>query len=279
MKFEMGSMGSNQVSTLVDPPKGVKPIGCKWVYKRNLKLTRRILPSRPGSWRKMNVKTAFLNSFVEKVIYMDQLEHFTSVGEEQKKISGNSVTYLMLYVDDILLIGNDVKMLGDTKAWLSTQFFMKDMGEASYILSIKIYRDRSRGMLGMTQSSYIEKVLKRFNMKTQNENSFTERHIIKLSKKRSPKTDEELKSMLDIPNTSAIGNIQYVVQCTRLDVAFALSIMSRYQACAGEAHWSTVKTIIKYQKRITDMFLIYRGTKLILEGYNDASFQSNDDDA
>ncbi|KAL0413293.1 UNVERIFIED_CONTAM: Retrovirus-related Pol polyprotein from transposon TNT 1-94 [Sesamum radiatum] len=78
-----------------------------------------------------------------------------------KKISGSSVTYLVLYVDDILLIGNDVKILGDIKPWLSTQFSMKDMGEASYILGIKIYRDRSERMLGHTQSSYIEKVLKR----------------------------------------------------------------------------------------------------------------------
>ncbi|KAL0331706.1 UNVERIFIED_CONTAM: Retrovirus-related Pol polyprotein from transposon TNT 1-94 [Sesamum angustifolium] len=45
-----------------------------------------------------------------------------------KTISGSSVVYLMLYVDDILLIGNDVKMLRDIKVWFSTQFFMKDMG-------------------------------------------------------------------------------------------------------------------------------------------------------
>ncbi|KAL0411618.1 UNVERIFIED_CONTAM: hypothetical protein Slati_3751500 [Sesamum latifolium] len=77
-----------------------------------------------------------------------------------RKISGSSVAYFVLYVDDILLIGNDVKMLGYIKAWLSTQFSMKDM--ASYI--IKIYKDRSRRMLGLIQSSYIEKVLKRFKM-------------------------------------------------------------------------------------------------------------------
>ncbi|KAL2248419.1 UNVERIFIED_CONTAM: hypothetical protein Sindi_2694200, partial [Sesamum indicum] len=52
---------------------------------------------------------------------------------------------------------NDVKMLGNVKAWLSTQFFMKDIGEASYILGIKISRDRSKRMIGLTQSSYIEK--------------------------------------------------------------------------------------------------------------------------
>ncbi|KAL0361182.1 UNVERIFIED_CONTAM: Retrovirus-related Pol polyprotein from transposon RE1 [Sesamum radiatum] len=66
-----------------------------------------------------------------------------------EKISGSSVVYLVLYVDDILLIEND-KVLGNIKAWLSTQIFMKDMVEASYILGIKIYRDRPRRMLGLT---------------------------------------------------------------------------------------------------------------------------------
>ncbi|KAL0387756.1 UNVERIFIED_CONTAM: hypothetical protein Sradi_2657400 [Sesamum radiatum] len=47
------------------------------------------------------------------------------------------------------------------------------------------------------------------------------RHGIKLSKKKSPKTDEEIKKMLDIPYSSAVESIQYVVQCTRPDVAYA----------------------------------------------------------
>ncbi|KAL0400111.1 UNVERIFIED_CONTAM: hypothetical protein Sradi_2354400 [Sesamum radiatum] len=62
-----------------------------------------------------------------------------------KNINSTAVTYLVLYVDDILLIRNDVKMMGDIKAWLSTQFSMKDMGEASYILGIKICRDDLEG--------------------------------------------------------------------------------------------------------------------------------------
>ncbi|KAL0401998.1 UNVERIFIED_CONTAM: hypothetical protein Slati_4229700 [Sesamum latifolium] len=168
-------------------------------------------------------------------------------------------------------------MLGDIKAWLSTQFSMKDMGEA--FLGIKIYRDRSRRMLGLTQSSYIEKVLKRFKMEHSKRGLLPMRHRIKLSKKQSPKTDEELKRMLNIPYASAVGSIQYVVQCTRPDVAYALSVTRRYQACTGEAHWGVVKSILKYLKRTKDMFLIDGGGELILEGYSDASFQSDDDDA
>ncbi|KAL0457657.1 UNVERIFIED_CONTAM: Retrovirus-related Pol polyprotein from transposon TNT 1-94 [Sesamum latifolium] len=125
-----------------------------------------------------------------------------------KKISGSSVAYLVLYVDNILLIGNDVKILGDIKAWLSTQFSMKDMGEAFYILGIKIYRNRSKRMLGLTQSSYIEKVLKRFKMEHLKRGILPMRHGIKLSKKQSPKTDEELKRMSNIPYASAVESIQ-----------------------------------------------------------------------
>ncbi|KAL0391305.1 UNVERIFIED_CONTAM: hypothetical protein Slati_4542100 [Sesamum latifolium] len=85
--------------------------------------------------------------------------------------------------------------------------------------------------------------------------------------------------MSDIPYASAVGSIQYVVQCTKSDIAYALSVTSRYQACAGEAHWSTVKTIIKYLKRTKDIILIYGTGELILEDYSDASFRSDDDDA
>ena len=72
--------------------------------------------------------------------------------------------FLILYVDDILLIGNDVSMLNSVKESLNGMFSMKDLGEAMYILGIKIYRDRSRRLLGLSQSTYIDKVLKRFNM-------------------------------------------------------------------------------------------------------------------
>ena len=57
-------------------------------------------------------------------------------------MSGSSVAFLILYVDDILLIGNDVTLLESVKAYLNKNFSMKDLGEAAYILGIKIYRDR-----------------------------------------------------------------------------------------------------------------------------------------
>ena len=74
------------------------------------------------------------------------------------------MAFLVLYVDDILLMGNDVKLLGSVKEYLNSQFSMKDLGEAAYILGIKIYRDRSKRLIALSQRTYLEKILKRFKM-------------------------------------------------------------------------------------------------------------------
>jgi Reverse transcriptase (RNA-dependent DNA polymerase) len=81
-----------------------------------------------------------------------------------KKVSGSSVIFLVLYVDDILLIGNDILMFDFVKSSLSRIFSIKNLGETTYILSIRIFRKRSKRLIGLSQSTYIEKVLKRFNM-------------------------------------------------------------------------------------------------------------------
>ena len=80
------------------------------------------------------------------------------------KASGSEVIFLILYVDDILIMGKDIPSLQKVKAYLGKYFSMKDLGEAAFILGIKIYRDRSRRLIGLSQSAYIDKILKRFNM-------------------------------------------------------------------------------------------------------------------
>ena len=67
-------------------------------------------------------------------------------------------------MNDILLIGNDVEFSGKHKGVFERSFPKKDLGEATYILGIKIYRDRSRCLVGLLQSTYLDKVLKEFKM-------------------------------------------------------------------------------------------------------------------
>ena len=77
-------------------------------------------------------------------------------------MSGSSVAFLILYVDDILLIGNDIEFLDSIKGYLNKNFSIKDLGKATYALGIKIYRDRSRRLIGLSQSTYLDKVFKKF---------------------------------------------------------------------------------------------------------------------
>jgi hypothetical protein len=101
-----------------------------------------------------------------------------------KKVSGSAVIFLVLFVDDILLIENDIPMMEVVKFSLRKSFSMKDLGEAVYILGIKIYRDRSKRLIGLSQDAYIDKILNRFNMQDSKKGLFPMSHGIILSKKQ-----------------------------------------------------------------------------------------------
>ncbi|KAK8694419.1 hypothetical protein V6N13_071972 [Hibiscus sabdariffa] len=171
-----------------------------------------------------------------------------------KKFSGSIVSFLILYVDDILIIGNDIPTLQSIKSWLSSCFSMKDLGEAPYILGVKIYRDRSRRILGLSQGTYIDKVLKRFSMEESKRGFLPIRHGISLSKEVCSSTPQERERMIQIPYALAIQSIMYAMICTRPDLLYALSMTSRYQANPVEE-------------------------ELCIKGYTDASFQTDKDDS
>ena len=87
---------------------------------------------------------------------------FTMMEEDHcvyNKHSNNHFIILSLYIDDILIVENDKKLIYVTKKWLSSNFEMKYMREASYVLGVKILRDRSKRLLGLSQEMYIKKML------------------------------------------------------------------------------------------------------------------------
>nr|ABA97705.1 retrotransposon protein, putative, Ty1-copia subclass [Oryza sativa Japonica Group] len=120
-----------------------------------------------------------------------------------KKISGSALVFLILYVDEILLIGNDIPMLESVKTSLKNSFLMKDLGEPTCILGIRIYRDRSKRLIGLSQSTYIDKVLKRFNMQNSKKGFLPMSHGINLGKNQCPQTTDERNKMSVIPYASA----------------------------------------------------------------------------
>ena len=144
------------------------------------------------------------------------------------KFSGSKNIFLVLYVDDILLANNDKDLLHESKRFLAKNFEMKDLGEAFFVLGIQIHYDRSRGILGLSQKNYIEKVLKRFGIKDSKLGDTLVAKKDKFSLDQCPKNDFEIKEMQKIPCASAIGSLIYAQVCTCLDIVYIVRMLGRY---------------------------------------------------
>ncbi|XP_075095409.1 secreted RxLR effector protein 161-like [Nicotiana tabacum] len=103
------------------------------------------------------------------------------------------------------------------------------------------------------------------------------RHGISLSKDQSPKIDEEIEKMKEVPYASVVGSLMYVTLCTRHDICFAVGVVSKFQSNPGRKHWTAVKHIIKYLKRTRDFMLVYHSDDLVPIGYTNSDFQSDRD--
>nr|GFC11678.1 hypothetical protein [Tanacetum cinerariifolium] len=190
------------------------------------------------------VKTAFLNGFLEEEIYMEQPDGFIDPNHPWKG-SGSNVIFLILYVDDIILMGNHIPSLQEVKTYLGKCFSIKDLGEAAVIIGIKIYRDRSRLLIGLSQNAYLDKILKRYRMDNSKRGSIPLQVDLHLSKSQCATTSAEMKCMHNVPYASAVGSIMYAVRNTK------------------------------------DTFLVYGGdpeAELLVNGYCDDGFETDRDD-
>ena len=141
--------------------------------------------------------------------------------------------FLILYVDDILLASSDLGLLHETKKFLSMNFEMKDMGEATYVIGIEIFRDRSRGLLRLSQKAYIERVLERFNMEKCSAGVALIQKGDKFSLMQCPQNEWEWKQMEGISFASAIGSLMHAQTYTRPNISFAVGMLGRYQSNPG----------------------------------------------
>ncbi|GJS93004.1 retrotransposon protein, putative, ty1-copia subclass [Tanacetum coccineum] len=148
-------------------------------------------------------------------------------------------------IDDIIIMGNHIPSLQSVKDYLGKCFAMKDLGEAAFILGIKIYRDRSKRLIGLCQNAYMDKILKRYKMDNSKRGHIPMQERLDLNKSQGAQTPKEVNRMKNVPYASAVGSIMYAVRCTRPDVAFAQNMTSRFQQNPGEPHWTAVKNILK----------------------------------
>ena len=327
MDDELDSIKKNKVWELVELPKGRKPIGCKWIFKKKFKydgtldkykarLVAKGYTQKPGvdyeetyspmakfvSIRiimalvaklglelfQFDVKTAFLNGELKEDIYMEQPKGFEKKDLEDKvykltkslyglkqssrqwyltfhKVmleigyevnpmdncvymwkSQDSLVILSLYVDDILLAGNNIQVIERTKSCLKESFEMKDMGPASYVLGIRIIRDRKSRLLYLDQEKYIEDILKKYNMNGCKTISTPTCKGVILSKSQEPKNESEIKEMQNIPYAQAVGSLMFAMTRTKPDICYSVGLISRYQSNLSKEHYQAVKRILRY---------------------------------
>jgi hypothetical protein len=156
------------------------------------------------------------------------------------KFVNGSPMYLLLYVDDMLIAAKSKKKITTLKAHLSSEFEMKDLGAAKKILGIEITRDRKSGLLFLSQHDYINKVLHHFTMPNAKKVTTPIAPHFKLSSTQYPVTDEYVEYMLRVPYSSAVGSLMYAMVCSRPDLSYAMSLVSRYMANPGKEHWKAV---------------------------------------
>jgi Reverse transcriptase (RNA-dependent DNA polymerase) len=114
------------------------------------------------------------------------------------KFSKSKVMFLVLYVDDLLLVTNNMNKLRETKKILYRFFEMKDLGEASYVLGLKIHRVHSQGILQQVYIVYIDKVLKRYGMEQCKSGDTQVTKGDKFSLNQCPRTEFEKSEMQNI---------------------------------------------------------------------------------
>ncbi|GLT26815.1 hypothetical protein SLA2020_018570 [Shorea laevis] len=192
-------------------------------------------------------------------------------------LDGNFIV-LLLYVDDMLILRQDVEKICRLKEELSKSFDMKDLGPAKQILGMAITRDRKAGKLWLSQAKYVERMLERFNMKHAKPVSTPLANHFKLSKRSCPTTKEEKEKMSSIPYSSAVGSLMYAMVCTRPDIAHAVGVVSRFLSDPGKIHWEAVKWIFRYLRGTTKLCLTFGQTEAILKGYTDADMAGDLDD-
>ena len=184
--------------------------------------------------------------------------------------------FILVYVDDMTLVSDDLEALTAFKQQLQAQFAMKDLGELTHYLGMDITRDRQARTITISQSRYLHSVLCKFGMEeaTPVATPLPEKHEL---------TTPAIPSSIPCshPYPELIGSLMYAMVCTRPDLAFPLSILSRYvgQGRYTEAHWEAAKRVLRYLKGTLEKGLTLGGQgPICLEGFSDSSWADDQTD-
>ncbi|KAE9134752.1 hypothetical protein PF010_g2340 [Phytophthora fragariae] len=208
---------------------------------------------------------------------------FKSCGVDQcvyVKRSKNGFIYVCLYDDDMIIAAKTSEDTREVKDALKNAFKMKELGPAKFILGMEIDHDMTAGTHKIKQTRYIDDVVERFGQENAKPVDNPCAAGLKLSKTQSPGTDAEQNAMRSKPYRSLIGCLLYITTCTRPDIAFVVTQLSRFLENPGQQHWNAAVRVLRYLKSPRQLGMVYQGgtQSVTLMVYSDADWGTNLDD-
>ncbi|XP_036334827.1 secreted RxLR effector protein 161-like [Rhagoletis pomonella] len=155
---------------------------------------------------------------------------------------------------------------------------MKDIGEVSSVLGIRVTKDELKGMIAIDQSQYIEGMLERFSMADCNPVATPIDLNQNLSSNMCPTNEIEKHGMAKVPYMQAIGCLLFASQITRSHICFAVNLLSRFSTNPGKAHWTAIKRVMRYLKVTMLYGLVFNKEASDITGFCDADWGSDLDE-
>ncbi|CAI7745487.1 unnamed protein product [Closterium sp. NIES-54] len=178
--------------------------------------------------------------------------------------------YILVYVDDLVFATADTAGLAYVKSELQKRHTCTDLGELRSYLGLQITRDRARRTITLTQSHMVQQVLQRFGF------TYSSPQATPLPTRHSLSalpSDESVESSGPYPEL--VGCLMYLMTCTRLDLAYPLSILARYVAPGRHRpeHMAATKRVLRYLCSTSGLGLVLGGrSPVVLTGHADASW-------
>ena len=197
------------------------------------------------------------------------------LGVFHNQVDGHTLI-LVVHVDDCMFTGSSPKLIAEYKQKFNARYALTDLGPISWLLGIKITRNRDKRTISLSQTAYIESMLERFALKDAKAYATPMVPGVVYSRDDSPSAPIEMDRMRRVPYREAIGSLMYASVATRPDITFAVSTLSQFLDNPGNAHWEAVKRIFRYLSGTRDFELTYGGDRHDLVGYTDADGATQD---
>ncbi|CAA7268571.1 unnamed protein product [Cyclocybe aegerita] len=186
------------------------------------------------------------------------------------KRRSEALVIVLVHVDDCTIVATALPLIEAFKAEVAKHVEITDLGELHWILGIEVWRDRERRIIFLSQRSYIDSIIRRYNLQDLKPLSIPMDPNVRLSSAQSPSTTVEIAKMANIPYHEAVGSLMYASLGTRPDITFAVQTISRYASKPGPEHWEAVKRIFRYLSGTKELWLSFGGDTKGLVGFADA---------